>query len=121
MAETRTWICPDCKEKQIGVTQDDISVSGSPICPECGSDMVVEPVEKVNLGIVVSGGVVDSVISSIPSGFDNVRIFVIDYDCDGSDDSKLHKIKQEFGSPQPANIFQMSVEQEDINFDDIIK
>ena len=67
-----------------------------------------------NLIINVSGGVVQDITSDTPEAFKNVKIALVDYDCDGSDpyDDRIGISCDKDGSNlEPAYMAEMKVEQ----------
>jgi hypothetical protein len=66
-------------------------------------NLVDEPREPIYLGIVVQGGIIQSVCSNAPDRLSQIikDIVVIDYDTDGSDD-RLVDVPQGNGTTAPA-------------------
>lgn len=77
------------------------------------------PEPKPPLVVVLEGGVVQDIVSSDPSAFG--RVFVLDYDTEGSALADLKMIPQEDGSESKAHFSEFGVSEATIGLDEAIR
>ncbi len=59
---------------------------------------------RITLGVVVEGGMIQSVVSDNPLALAAVDVVVIDYDTDDADETTLYQVRQGDGSLSTAHV-----------------